>query len=102
MNILTVVVLLLMFYVFFRNIPWCFSEPISSLSEYKLEKNQVIPKDAKYFTVGHGKATFFRDSKKENPIRFYGVITLLLSAWVFLIVTNKEALNWLKFKKKGN
>jgi hypothetical protein len=99
-KIFKIIVVLAMFYVFFMNASWYSAKPVSSMSEYILERNPNIPQEANYFATNHGKAIFFIDSKKENPLRFYGTITFLILCWAFLIISSKDSLGWFKYKKR--
>ncbi len=98
--------------IFFNNVPWYNSKPISQMNEYMLERNPVIPQNAKYFSNNHGKATFYQDSRVENPQRYYISIISILLGWLFLVcsgiysfmivkgLTLKEALFKYRFNGK--
>ena len=72
--------------VFFMNVEWSNSRPISEMTDFLNQKSSAVPSDAKYFSSNHGEAKYFSDSPRENPSRYwFYVIGMILSVGLNLL-----------------
>ncbi len=88
-SVFQVLAALMIFPLFFAFIPWATSYKIDRISEYpEMRKQYPPPTWAKYFTVSHGKPTYFKDSPRENPLRALLYRGSILGCILFLIISS--------------
>jgi hypothetical protein len=69
-SLMQVLAALLMLPLFFTFVPWTDSHPISRINNYpEMKEGYPPPEWAQYFTVGHGKPTYFKSSPRQQPLR---------------------------------
>lgn len=102
-SLFQVLAALMIFPLFFTFIPWATSYKIDKISEYpEMRKQYPPPMWAKYFTVSHGKPTYFKDSPRENPLRAILYGGSILGCILFLIISSFYLEHIRKMKETDN